>query len=269
MRQLVDAVQAAAPAQSDPASDGAGGGWDALLAEPPDAEIVATLSRRQPLMPVVLYATAAIVRLVTRVVRGLRVSGLDQLPAAGVFIITPNHQSHLDPFVLGTVLPYRVLRNMFFLGAAEYFQTALMRRVAQALHVIPIDPDANLVSAMRAGAAGLRQGRVLILFPEGERSIDGDLKPFRKGAAILSAHTGAPLVPLAIDGLFPLWPSGKGFQWRALFNRSEPISVHFGRPFTAQPRGYAEATTRLHAAVAAVLTAARGGAPASGDRVIE
>jgi len=60
-----------------------------------------------------------------------------------------------------------------------------MRRVARSLNVVVVDPDANLVPAMRAGAFGLRHGLVLILYPEGERSIDGTPRIFKKGAAIL------------------------------------------------------------------------------------
>ena len=55
-----------------------------------------------------------------------------------------------------------------------------------------------------------------MLFPEGERSIDGDVKKFRKGAAILSAHLNAPIVPIAVDGLFDLWPRGRQSNWAGL-----------------------------------------------------
>ena len=86
----------------------------------------------------------------------------------------------------------------------------MMKRVARFTNVIPVDADSNLETAMKAGAAGLRLGKVLLLFPEGERSIDGELKPFRKGASILSAHLNAPIVPVAMDGLFELWTPASG-----------------------------------------------------------
>ena len=75
-----------------------------------------------------------------------------------------------------------------------------MLRLARSLRVVVVDPDANLIPAMRAGAFGLRQGRPLILYPEGERSIDGTPKIFKKGAAILSIHMQVPIVPVAIEG---------------------------------------------------------------------
>ena len=55
---------------------------------------------------------------------------------------------------------------------------------------LPVDPDANLVPAMKAGAFGLAHGKILMLFPEGERSIDGTVKRFKKGAPILAQHLG-------------------------------------------------------------------------------
>ena len=81
-----------------------------------------------------------------------------------------------------------------------------MRRLARSIKVVVLDPDANLVPAMRAGAFGLRHGMALILYPEGERSIDGTPRIFKKGAAILSIHMQVPIVPIAIEGFYDAWP---------------------------------------------------------------
>jgi 1-acyl-sn-glycerol-3-phosphate acyltransferase len=64
---------------------------------------------------------------------------------------------------------------------------------------------------MRAGAFGLTHDRILILYPEGERTNDGNLRIFRKGAAILSIHTQAPIVPIAIEGFYHVWPRHEKF----------------------------------------------------------
>jgi 1-acyl-sn-glycerol-3-phosphate acyltransferase len=104
------------------------------------------------------------------------------------------------------------MRDTFYVGTSEIFGSKLMRRVAESIRLIPIDPDANLVSAMRAGAYGLRHKRVLVLFPEGERSIDGPPKLFKKGAAILAIHTQCPVVPVALEGFFEAWPRGEKFR---------------------------------------------------------
>ncbi len=102
-----------------------------------------------------------------------------------------------------------MFRNLFSVGTSEIFGSGFMRRLARWLRVIVVDPDANLVPAMRAGAFGLRHGRILILYPEGERSIDGTPRTFKKGAAILSIHLQVPIVPVAIEGFHEAWPRGK------------------------------------------------------------
>ena len=104
-----------------------------------------------------------------------------------------------------------------------------MLRLARSLRVVVVDPDANLIPAMRAGAFGLRQGRPLILYPEGERSIDGTPKVFKKGAAILSIHLQVPLVPVAIEGFYQAWPRNKPFQGFT------PLKIVFGDPILPPP----------------------------------
>jgi 1-acyl-sn-glycerol-3-phosphate acyltransferase len=114
---------------------------------------------------------------------------------------------------------------LFSVGTSEIFGSGMMRRIARFMRVIVVDPDSNLIPAMRAGAYGLRRGRVLMLFPEGERSIDGPPKVFKKGAAILSVHLRVPIVPVAIEGAFEVWPRGKNF-----FQALHPVKMAFGDP---------------------------------------
>ena len=116
------------------------------------------------------------------------------------------------------------IRDAFYVGTSEIFGNGILRALARSLKLIPVDPDANLVPAMRAGAYGLRHGKVLILYPEGERSIDGAPKTFKKGAAILAAQLRVPIYPVAMAGFFEAWPRGKGFQ---KFSR---LQIAFGDP---------------------------------------
>ena len=138
--------------------------------------------------------------------------------------------------------------------------TVFFDRNGRRVNIVPVDPNANLVTAMRAGAAGLRLGKVLILFPEGERSIDGELKTFRKGAAILSSHLDASIVPVALEGLFPLWPRGQSLAWRRLVPGATRVSMAFGAPIRVARGDYEGGTTALRSAVAALFAALRGAA---------
>ncbi len=110
---------------------------------------------------------------------------------------------------------------------------------------------------MRAGAFGLGRGRILILYPEGERTIDGTPKTFKKGAAILSIHLQVPIVPLAIHGFFDTWPRGKSFQ------KFAHLKMTFGDPIapppsaTASDESYALLTAEIKAKVMAMWEALR------------
>ncbi len=181
----------------------------------------------------------------------VRVQGLEHLPASGPFLLCPNHQGFLDPFLLCGVLPYRTFAQMFVVGAADYFQTPFMAWVARQINCVPVDADASLVPAMKAGAFGLAHGKVLLLFPEGERSIDGTVKRFKKGAPILAQHLRVPIVPVAIRGAFEIWPRTKGIQWRLIWPWSgHRVRIAIGPPVTvAEGESYGEAAGRLRQTV--------------------
>jgi long-chain acyl-CoA synthetase len=255
VRQLVEAVLNAPQAgPAAPPATGADLPWNALLAEPPDPDLASHLARPKPVRAVVYFILMRLVALVARLVLRFRSSGQDHLPPDGPVIISPNHQTYLDGFLLAAALPFHTLRRLFFVGATEYFTTPVMAGLARAASIVPVDPDANLVTAMQAGAAGLRLGKALVLFPEGERTIDGQLKKFRKGAAILASHLDAPIVPVAIDGLFDLWPRGRPFNWRQLLPwRARNATLRFGPPITVGRGGYQSGTDALRAAVASML----------------
>jgi len=112
---------------------------------------------------------------------------------------------------------------------------------------VPVDPDSNLVPAMQAGAFGLARGKVLLLFPEGERAIAGTVKKFKKGAPLLAQHMRLPIVPMAIKGVFELWPRGGSFNWRRLrlWSRHR-VKIAIGEPMTfAENADYNRSVTEL------------------------
>jgi len=206
--------------------------WEHVLDQASGSdEYLAALERSKPVASVVMWAGMRAIRAFAHVVGRFRVSGVEHLPAEGPYLICPNHESYLDGFLLACVLPFRTLRSVFFVGATEYFQTTVTSALAKMWNIVPVDPDANLVRAMQAGAYGLRRGKVLVLFPEGERSIDGEVKAFRKGAAILATRLGVPIVPVALDGVFDLWPRSRPVNWKGLWPVGRPrMRLRFGPP---------------------------------------
>jgi len=213
VRDVLDAVlQSASIGGRAPGKRHAFAGWKAILAEQPDPSDVIQLARPQPISATFWYLVSRLTNMVALDRFHLHVRGIENLPKNRAYIISSNHQSYLDPLILAGALPPSVFDKVFAVGTSEIFGTGFMLRLARSLRIVVVDPDANLIPAMRAGAFGLRQGRPLILYPEGERSIDGAPRIFKKGAAILSIHMQVPIVPVAIEGFYKAWPRNKGFQ---------------------------------------------------------
>lgn len=208
--------------------------WARLLATAPaEDEFVAELRRPKPVRMFLGFLALRGAALLARLAIGLRASGLEHIPRTGPYLLCPNHVTFLDGFLLCMVLPLPAIRAMFFVGASEYFATPLSARLAKSINLVPVDPDAGLVRALRVAAQGLRAGRVLILFPEGERTIDGELKMFRRGGPILASRLGVPIVPVAIEGAYELWPRSLGIQWGRLWPPGRHRTrLRIGAPFT-------------------------------------
>jgi long-chain acyl-CoA synthetase len=234
VRDLVDAVLKSA-------AGGAGGsgtrvtfaGWKSILAEDPEDPDVLALAHPNRVNDTFWYLFSRLMQVAALDRFHLKVSGLDKLPKTGACIISSNHQSYLDPLVLASILPAEIFFRAFAVGTSDIFGDGLMRRLARSIKVMVVDPDANLVPAMRAGAFGLRHGMALVLYPEGERSIDGTPKTFKKGAAILSIHLQVPIVPVAIEGFYDAWPRNRKFRGFV------PLKIVFGDPISPPPESEA------------------------------
>ena len=257
VRDLVDAVRTSAASGKTP-SKAQFAGWNAVLREDPTDPEVLRIIRPRPVVDRLLYVITRMIRLAWRLRSSIDVTGIENIPRSGAYLLCCNHQSFLDPAILLAVLPLRISGKLFAVGTSEIFGSGIMRRVARILRVVVVDPDANLVPAMRAGAFGLRHGRGLILYPEGERSIDGTPKTFKKGAAILSIHLQVPIVPIAIEGAYESWPRGKPFQ------RMASVKMKFGAPLQPPPESqasedaYAKLTAELKANVVEMWDQMRG-----------
>lgn len=195
---------------------------------------VRAILKPRPLFSVFAFLFYKLFNLFCRVFMLLEVSGKENLrqmsalnqegTIAKPFLICPNHQSFLDPFVICSNYPYRLFKNIFHVGASEFFEGKLLKAVASMLNVVPVNPDTELMRAMKSGAIGLKNGKVLNIYPEGERAFDGELHAFKKGAAILATELNMPIVPIAIDGLQNVWPRN---SWKI---RPAKVKVTIGKP---------------------------------------
>ncbi len=147
--------------------------------------------------------------LVMRLCFRLRVSGLHHVPAAGPYVIAPNHLSDLDGLVIAAALsPSRVRRAYWAGDIVRLFFNRLTQTFCRAAHIFPVDeryPDAAVVTAVRV----LQSGNAQIWFSEGWRSPDGNVQRFLPGIGQLLLRTGAPAVPAWIGGTFEALPRSR------------------------------------------------------------
>jgi len=239
--------------------------WPTILTRREDGDPNVAEFFRSRLAALVLFAALKMIYVFAWIFLGFRVRGLKNLPEKGPYLICPNHQSYIDGFLLGAALPFRVQRHVFIVGSSEYFETRVTRWFARIVRLVPVDPDTNLLRAMRVGAQGLRDGRVLMLFPEGERSIDREIKRFKKGAAILSSNIDAPIVPIAIEGAYDVWPRTGSLRFSRLLPFVGRVCVTFGEPLAFETPGtggapdYMALTAELRTHVVDLLARVRSG----------
>ncbi len=136
-----------------------------------------------------------------------QISGDEYLPQHGPAIVVANHASYLDGLLLYLLLPVEPR----FVVWAQHYETPLLGRLYRHLNAIPVDGWRDGVppigqDSYRAACRHLQNGGVLVVFPEGGRTPDGRFLRWRPGAARLALATGAPLVPITINGLFEAWP---------------------------------------------------------------
>ena len=151
--------------------------------------------------------------------------GLENIPASGGAILCPNHTSVLDSFFVPALLPRRVS----YVGKAEYMDDWKTRKLFPALGMIPIDREGGDAGerALATAQRLLEQGQLFGIYPEGTRSRDGRLYRGHTGPARLALRTGAPIIPIGIQGAREVMPPDAKFPHLRL-----PVTIRFGRPIT-------------------------------------
>jgi 1-acyl-sn-glycerol-3-phosphate acyltransferase len=136
-------------------------------------------------------------------------------------IIAPNHASYLDPPIVSASWP----SPLEFFAGSRLFKKAVLRWILLRLNCHPVTKGQELAT-IRQAIALLERKKTIVLFPEGTRSLHGDIQPLREGVALLSLRTQSPVVPCYIRGSHHAWPRSKSFP-RIFGMRTV---CHFGRP---------------------------------------
>lgn len=187
--------------------------------------------------------------------RGLRwrVEGLERVPARGPVLLASNHLSYFDPIAIGN-LTHLAGRRVRFLAKAELFRNRLMGAALRRMGQIPVERGTGDARALDAGAAALRTGQCVHVFPEGTISDDLDPMAGKTGLARLAKASGVDVVPVGLWGTHRVMPpKGRRAEWFRT-----PIVVVVGETVPvgpdANPR---EATDRIMAGICAAVAEAR------------
>lgn len=155
---------------------------------------------------------------------GFRVAGAGQVPRLGGGLLCANHQSYLDPVLIGAASP----RRLTFLARQSLFRFAPFAMLIRFYGAVPIQRDGMSISGIKETLRRLRAEEMVLVFPEGTRTTDGELGPLKPGIAALARRAEVPLIPIGIDGPFDAWPRTRRYP------RPARIAVQFGEPIDSQ-----------------------------------
>ena len=156
----------------------------------------------------------------------VRIEGAENVPRSGPFLVLPNHESILDPFFLLSFSP----RPLSAMTKSTQFTHQGARWGLERLLAFPVRRYRTDAQAVRVVLRALRAGKGVCIYPEGERTWDGALQPFRRGTLRLMLGAGVPIIPCGMEGLYDLWP-----RWASRPRRGVPIVLRFGEPLHFGP----------------------------------
>ena len=186
---------------------------------------------------------------IARIAFQYRAYGQENIIEEGPAIMAANHQSYLDPPLVGITC-----RNeLHFLARKTLFEKRLLGPLISRVNALPVDLSRGDLTAFRAVVKLLKEGHRTVIFPEGTRSLNGAIQQARPGIGMIIAKTLAPVVPVRIFGSFEAWPKGGKI-------RPRPITVVVGKPIHFQKEdfvsnnreAYQKASERVLAAITAI-----------------
>ncbi|MDR1885488.1 MAG: 1-acyl-sn-glycerol-3-phosphate acyltransferase [Synergistaceae bacterium] len=147
---------------------------------------------------------------------------LASLPPGSPVILAANHESYLDPPAIGMAFP----RRLRFIAWEGLFRVPVFAALIRALGAVPVSQENKNSAAglLREVIGFIKEGFSVLIFPEGERTPDGTLQPLEGGVALISSRTGAPIVPIWIEGTWEAYPI------HYLFPRPRRVTLTFGAP---------------------------------------
>lgn len=158
-----------------------------------------------------------------------RSQGQRNMPQTGPALLLANHQSFLDPLIIGLC----ARRPLVYLARKTLFRNRFFATMIRSLNAVPIDQEGVGKEGIRTILEQLQLGRAVVVFPEGERTMTGPMLPLKAGIHLLIKRTQAPIVPIGIAGAFAAWPRTRKFPIPAPLSWSTgagTIAVSMGKP---------------------------------------
>jgi 1-acyl-sn-glycerol-3-phosphate acyltransferase len=174
-----------------------------------------------------------------------RVFGQENVIEEGPAIMAANHQSYLDPPIVGVTCK----REIYYLARKSLFDKPLLGPIISRVNAVPVDLSKGDLTALRTVIQLLKAGRRTLIFPEGTRSLDGQIQKARPGIGMIIAKTLAPVVPVRIFGTFEAWPKGGKL-------RLHPIRVVVGKPIRFSKEDFLLANREVYQKVSEQVLAA-------------
>jgi 1-acyl-sn-glycerol-3-phosphate acyltransferase len=154
-----------------------------------------------------------------KVFNRLEVIGSENVPEKGGVIVAANHVSYLDPLVIGAALK----RRATYIAKQELFEVPLLGIFVKSFS-FPVDRDRPQPSTIKETVKKLKSGALIVMFPEGGRSVDGSLLDAKRGIGMIATISRSPVVPALIEGTDNVLPAGRKIL------RPSKIRVIFGNP---------------------------------------
>ena len=167
-------------------------------------------------------------RLLIRMVFGVffraRAYGMKNVPESGGALVLSNHQSYIDPMLIGA--PLR--RHLTYMARDTLFRNPIFAELMRLVSAFPVRRGKPDKDSIRRAVRYLESGEAMVMFPEGTRSRDGRVQQFKGGFRVLVRRAHVPVVPAAVDGPYRAWPRSR------LLPRPRPIRVMYGAPISPE-----------------------------------
>lgn len=157
-----------------------------------------------------------------------RVFGLHNVPERGGVLLVCNHQSFMDPVLVTMALH----REGNYMARDSLFKNPFFRRLIESLNAFPVRRNTADLGAIKEALRRIKQGRVVVVYPEGTRTEDGRIGPMFPGLGAIAKKAEATIVPTLIDGVFQAWPRDRKFP------RLGDVIIEYGPPIL--PNEYAD-----------------------------